>query len=103
MDAQARYEAFVDDLCATHAHVEAGKMFGMPCFKANGKAAGGFWEGNMVFKLPDETVRERVLAIEGATRFDPMGGRPMKEWVVVPAAHADRWAELAEAAVTPAP
>ena len=27
------------------------------------------------------------------------GGRPFKEWAVVPPAHADRWPDLAERAV----
>lgn len=93
------YEEIVDDLCAQNAHVETGKMFGMACFKANGKAAGGSWQGDMVFKLTDPAVRERALAIDGAHAFDPMGGRPMREWVVVPSAQAAHWAELAEAAI----
>jgi hypothetical protein len=61
------YGEIVDDLCARYAHVEPGKMFGMDCFKANGKAA---------------------------------GGRPMKEWVVVPASQSRHRAELAQAAVS---
>jgi hypothetical protein len=96
----ASYEEIVDDLCAQNAHVQTGKMFGMDCFKANGKAAGGSWQEHMVFKLTDRAVREQVLAIEGAHAFDPMGGRPMKEWVVVPASQSDRWAEIARAAIT---
>jgi len=28
-----------------------------------------------------------------------MGGRPMKEWVVVPPSHREVWPELAEAAL----
>ena len=95
----ASYEEIVDDLCAQNAHVQTGKMFGMDCFKANGKAAGGSWQGQMVFKLTDQAVREQALAIEGAHAFDPMGGRPMKEWVVVPASQSDHWAELARAAL----
>ena len=47
----------------------------------------------------DSALREQVLAIEGAHAFDPMGGRPMKEWIVVPKASANRWPDLAEAAV----
>ena len=93
------YEEIVDDLAARHPDVQQGKMFGMPVFKVNGKAAGGQWQDAMVFKLKNAAARERALAIEGATLFDPMGGRPMKEWVVIPAAQADRWAELAEAAL----
>jgi hypothetical protein len=49
----------------------------------------------MVFKLTGETHRE-ALALSGAKLFDPMGGRPMKEWVQVPLAHAKTWHKLAE-------
>ena len=48
----------------------------------------------------DAGARGRALGLDGAHLFDPGGrGRPMKEWVVVPPAHAVRWAELAEAAL----
>ncbi len=94
------YGEIVDDLCARHDHVTPGRLFGMECFKSNGKAAGGLWQGNMVFKLVDPAVHERALQLEGAHRFDPMGGRPMKEWVVVPLAQARHWPELARAAVS---
>jgi hypothetical protein len=96
----ASYEEIVHDLCAQNAGVETGKMFGMPVFKRNGKAAGGLWQESMVFKLTDAAARERALALEGAHAFDPMGGRPMKEWVVVPAAQSAHWRELAEAAIS---
>jgi hypothetical protein len=39
-----------------------------------------------------------ALALPGAHLFDPMEGRPMKEWVVVPAEQASKWLELAHAA-----
>lgn len=94
------YGEIVDDLCARHAHVETGKMFGMECFKANGKAAGGLYQEHMVFKLTDPALREHALALAGAHAFDPMGGRPMKEWVVVPASQSRHWPGLAEAAVS---
>ena len=41
----------------------------------------------------------RAPAIVGAHAFDPMGGWPMKEWVVVPVAQSRHWPELAAAAV----
>jgi hypothetical protein len=53
----------------------------------------------MVFKLTDEVKREQALALEGAERFDPIGGRPMREWVVVPVTHSDEWPRLAEDAL----
>ena len=99
MDAQERYDELAGDLAARHGEVELGKMFGMPCVKANGKAVAGLYQGEMVFKLPDPAAREEALALEGAHLFDPMGGRPMKEWVQVPAAHAARWSDLAERAL----
>jgi hypothetical protein len=99
MDAQARYEELLEDLAHRHPHVQAGKMFGMPVFKTNGKVAGGLWQTGMVFKLTDPAARERALAIEGATLFDPMGNRPLKEWVVVPSEHAERWDGLADDAL----
>jgi hypothetical protein len=75
----------------------AGRMFGMPILKAGGKAFAGYAAGSMTFKLA-EPERSRALGIDGATLFDPMGGRPMREWVQVPAAAASAWPELAEAA-----
>ncbi len=101
MDAQARYDELADDLAARNDDVTLGKMFGMPCVKRGGKAVAGFWQESVVFKLPDATARERALALDGAELFDPMGGRPMKEWVVVPAAHADEWPGLAKDALKP--
>jgi hypothetical protein len=64
---------------------------------------GGFARGEnaMVFKLTDQERRKAALALSGAHLFDPSGGRrkPMQEWVVVPTAHAKRWAALAEDAL----
>src|SRR5438874_2895612 len=59
------------------------KMFGYEaCF-----VAGGFWAGmyqdDIVLKLPDE-VKDAQPALTNAAHFDPMGGRPMKQWWVVP-------------------
>jgi len=104
MDAEARYNDIADDLAARHDDVELGQMMGMPAIKRSGKMVGGFSrdEGAMVFKLTDAKRREAALALDGAHLFDPSGGRraAMKEWVVVPAAHAQRWAKLAKDALT---
>ena len=101
MDAQARYDELADDLVAQNDDVTLGKMFGMPCIKRGGKAVAGFWQESVVFKLPAADARERALALDGAVLFDPMGGRPMKEWVVVPVSHADEWPGLASDALKP--
>jgi hypothetical protein len=93
------YEEIVDDLVHCHPHVKAKKMFGMDGFTANGKAAGGLTGEDMVFKLTDPAAREQALSLPGAHFFEPMEGRAMKEWVVVPKAQAARWPGLAELAV----
>ena len=98
IDSQTQYDAIVAELTATSSTI-AGKMFGMPCLKFNGKVFAGFYEGAMSFKLavPQHT---EALALSGARLFDPSGrGRPMKEWVEVPAEHASQWFELARAAL----
>jgi hypothetical protein len=97
VDARARYDELADDLAAQNADVQLGQMMGMPAIKAAGKMIGGFSASAdaVVFKLPDAEVRERALGLDGAQLFDPMGGRPMKEWVQVPDAHADVWPSLA--------
>jgi hypothetical protein len=100
MDAEARFNGIADDLAAQNAEVELGKMFGMPTITRGGKATSGFWRDSMVFKLKNEAKREEALALEGAERFDPMGGRPMREWVVVPATHSDEWPGLAREALS---
>lgn len=102
MDPQACYDEIVDDLVARSPDVGTGKMMGMPCVKRGGRMIAGFYQGEMVFKLPDPGQRERALALPGAKLFDPAGGRPMKEWVQVPAAHASEWPSLAEEALRPA-
>jgi hypothetical protein len=89
----------LDHLRETNPDVVSGAMFGMPCAKAGGKAFLGWTDGGVVFKL-DQEPRERALALAGAHLFEPMAGRPMREWVVVPAEHQQRWPELAEKALT---
>ncbi len=94
LDPQAAYEAVVSEMVAT-SPTTSGKMFGMPCLKnSNGKAFAGYTDNAMVFKLGGKSHAE-ALALTGARLFDPMGGRPMKEWIVVPVEHSALWIEFA--------
>jgi hypothetical protein len=98
VDARARYDELCDDLVAQHPEVVLTQMMGMPAVKADGKLVCGWIrsEEAMVFKLADEAVHGRALALDGAHLFDPGGrGRPFREWVVVPAAHSSEWPRLA--------
>lgn len=88
------YDAIVETLGA-----DASAMFGMPTMKASGKGFAGLFGDAMVFKLTGD-VHAGALALKGAVLFDPSGeGRAMKEWVVVPKAHAKQWPTLAAAAL----
>ena len=103
MDAKAHYDELVDDLCARHDDVELSQMMGMPCVKRSGKMVAGFTRGAMVFKLPDPAAHAQALALDGAHLFDPSGeGRPFKQWVVVPVAHAKQWEAFSQDALKPA-
>ena len=92
-DPTAAFDAVADELTAT-SPASRGMMFGMPTLKQNGKAFAGYYKGAMVFKLGG-AAHAQALGLAGAALFDPMGGRPMKEWVVVPVEHAAQWPALA--------
>jgi hypothetical protein len=96
--AGATYETFADAFIQKHPGTSAGSMFGMPILKIDKKSFAGSYDGAAVFKLP-EGSRAEALGLKGAEFFDPMGGRPMKEWVVVPATHAKQWPAFAESAL----
>jgi hypothetical protein len=73
------------------------QMFGMPVLKAGDKVFAGTFGDAMTFKLgPDDLEKARSLA--GVEAFEPVKGRPMKEWVLVPLAQARRWSDLSERA-----
>jgi hypothetical protein len=85
-------------LAGAWSQAEAGQLFGKPCYKNNGKAFVCFFQQAMVFKLTGSAHRE-ALALDGAQLFDPSGkGRPMKEWVQVPASYREQWPALTVAA-----
>ena len=100
-DARARYDEIVDVLTSWQPEVRASRIFGMPCLKRSGRVIAGFTRGAMVFKLTDPDDHARALGFSGAHLFDPSGrGEPFRQWVVVPAAHADEWDALAYTAFT---
>jgi hypothetical protein len=103
MDAQARYDELVDDLLARHGDAERTKMMGMPSVKLNGKLVLGLAKDGAVFKLPDPIAHGEALKLPGAHLFDPGGGgRPFKEWVVIPPEHDAEWPGFAERALAAA-
>ena len=77
--AVAAFEAATSGL----AGVEPRKMFGYSCVFAKGNMFAGLHEAGMVLRLPDER-RAEFLRLKGAEQFEPMPGRVMREYVVVP-------------------
>ncbi|MFH1833414.1 MAG: TfoX/Sxy family protein, partial [bacterium] len=65
--------------------VEKRKMFGGLALFVNGNMVGGVHGRKIVLRL-GEAEREDALTAAGALPFEPMPGRVMKEYVVVPEA-----------------
>ena len=60
-------------------------MFGYPALYLNGNMFAGTFQDKVVVRLP-EAGRTRAAKTARAVPFEPMPGRPMKEYVVLPAA-----------------
>jgi len=72
---------------------EQRKMFGYPAAFVNGNMFAGLHENGLVLRLPDPD-REALLKLPGAKPFEPMPGRPMREYVVAPSAFMTSPAEV---------
>jgi TfoX/Sxy family transcriptional regulator of competence genes len=62
---------------------ERKQMFGYPCAFESGHLFTGLFADTMFVRL-GEAERGRLLRTEGAAPFEPMKGRPMREYVVLP-------------------
>src|SRR5829696_6559948 len=74
--------------------VERRKMFGYPAAFVGGNMVTGLHQNSWVVRLPEDAQRDAMAA--GATTFDPMGGRPMKNFVALPAEVVEDEARVAE-------
>lgn len=69
-------------------------MFGYPALYLNGNMFAGTFQDKVIARLSEA---ERTKAVKaGGTPFEPMPGRPMKEYVVIPASDVGRPAALAK-------
>jgi TfoX/Sxy family transcriptional regulator of competence genes len=62
---------------------ETRQMFGYPAGFVNGNLFVGLFEDRLLVRL-DERGRKELLAVDEAEPFEPMKGRPMREYVVLP-------------------
>ena len=94
-DAEMFFKALTEQI----ENVKPGKMFGSLCIKTpNGKSAAMIWKDHLVVKLKGNFLNE-ALNLSGAKIFEPMEGRPMKEWVQIPFIHKDRWKEYTKLSI----
>jgi TfoX/Sxy family transcriptional regulator of competence genes len=75
------------------------KMFGFPAGFIGGNMAVGLHQDTLIVRLPEDERRGRLEA--GWQQFEPMPGRPMREYLALPEAiaadpsEARRWMERA--------
>ena len=69
------------------------KMFGYPCAFVGGHMFAGLHRANVIIRLP-AGGRAVLLARPNAKIFEPMPGRPMREYVVAPADIVEKPSEL---------
>jgi len=99
-----RFAAVMDG----YPHAVRKKMFGYPAAFVGGNMATGLFADQWVVRLPDDEIQSARDA--GAGSFEPMPGKPMKAFVVIPASDVEddaairRWVErgLAHAGSMPA-
>jgi TfoX/Sxy family transcriptional regulator of competence genes len=63
--------------------VEVRKMFGFPAAFVGGNMTAGLHQETFMVRLSESDRAERLA--EGWTTFEPMPGRPMREYVTLPA------------------
>jgi TfoX/Sxy family transcriptional regulator of competence genes len=95
-------------VCGVFSEATIKPMFGQLGAFVNGNMFAGLLGSRIAVKLIDEQSRDELLAIAGTEYFAP-GGRPMKQFVVVPAAWSEQpeliseWALVALAQVSALP
>lgn len=84
-DAESR--ALFESLVPEHPAVRTRPMFGNVAAFVNGNMFMGLYGSDVFVRLPDED--RAALTGEGGTPLEPMPGRPMREYVVLPPAWRD--------------
>jgi hypothetical protein len=99
MSAENEFDKLIE--CLTeNKDVVTSQMFGKQCLKVKGKAFLALHKKMLVFKLTGDEHR-KALAHKGAALWDPSGkGRPMREWVAIPADNLNNSITLANHAMT---
>ncbi|WP_108881199.1 TfoX/Sxy family protein [Anderseniella sp. Alg231-50] len=76
-------------------NVEKRQMFGYPCAFVNGNMFTGLHQEALIVRL-DEEHRKQLIDEAGAWQFEPIPGRPMREYVALPDAVLEDRGKLTE-------
>jgi hypothetical protein len=97
--AESRYAQLVAELVGRPGVTQGGKGFGASALKVHGRIFAMLSSGSQfVVKLPRERVAALIDSGQGAA-YDAGKGRPMREWLVVPANSSLEWRAIAEDAL----
>ena len=103
MDVDDRFAAVVEALAGRPGVVppgaDGGRGFGSTALTVDGAIFAVPWHGALVLKLPAPRVRHLIEAGLGIP-FDAGKGRPMREWVAIPAGSSSEDLDLAEEALS---
>jgi len=72
----------LDSLLLQFPGVVSGRMFGYPAYYINNKLFACIYGNGVGIKIPED-MADSLVGREGIVRFQPMGRKPMKEWVQV--------------------
>jgi TfoX/Sxy family transcriptional regulator of competence genes len=87
--------ALFDAVLPDDPRVERRQMFGYPCAFVNGNMFTGLHQESLIVRL-DEADRARMKSDHQASVFEPMPGRPMREYISLPEAILDDEAMTAD-------
>jgi TfoX/Sxy family transcriptional regulator of competence genes len=59
-------------------------MFGHEVYRVNGNMFAGVFQSGLFFRLSPADQREFMGKYKDAKQFEPMEGRPMKDYIVIP-------------------
>lgn len=91
------HEIVLNQMMAAIPDVIPGKMFGYPGYQVNGKLAVGLFDYGIVLKLGAARVKT-LVGQNHIESFEPMPGRPWKDWVLLTGDFEANQALFAEAA-----
>ena len=79
---------FFKTLLPDDSRITTRPMFGNISAFVNGNMFAGVFGEDLFVRLPDH-AKEELLAEKGASLLEPMKGRPMKDYVIIPATWRD--------------